>query len=409
MSGSTTYAVVGGGIAGTTVAEEIRRREREARVVVFDAEGEPLYSRMLLKEYLKGAIDEETLRIHDDAWFERRSIERRAGVRVKGTADGRVLTDDGGATAYDVLFVTGGGSQVDPFGISERADTVSGLWTLAEARRLRQAVEDGRIGVAVVVGAGFLGLEMADALATQGVETHFVMRGHWSRHGMGREGAEIVHRALAAHGVSVHDGRTVEGFEVEDDRVNAVRTDAGEIPCDFVGLAVGLAPEVDWLDGTGAEVRDGVVVDAHMRSADPTVYAAGDVAEYDDVILGRHRRSGTWLSAIDQARVAATSATGGDARYEEVETHSLVVGGLDAPVVFLGDWDGGEEAVERRRGETRYRRIAFREGRPLGATLVGESGDVVGQLEQLIRDGPLLDDRARQSLLAAHIDHGSFP
>lgn len=406
---SRCFVVVGGGIAGVTVAEELRERDPDARVVLFDGESRPLYSRMLLKEYLKGAVDEDVLGIHDQGWFERRGIEHRDGTRVTGTADGRVVADDGTTLAYDALFATAGGAQADPFGLLGRADNVFGLWTLEEARRMRALTDRSEVRRAVVVGAGFLGLELADALATRDLETHFVMRGYWSRHGLGRAGAEIVHRALEAHGVTVQDGQRVEGFELEDGRVRAVRTDRGELPCDLVGLAVGLAPSVDYLEGTDAEVRDGVVVDEHMRSADPAVFAAGDAAEYRDVLLDRHRRTGTWLSAIDQARVAAAAATGGAARFEQVESHSVAVGGLDAPVVFLGDWDGGEEALERRYGEARYRRIAFREGRPVGASLIGESGDVAGQLRQLIRDGPVLDSAARGSLLEPFIDHGRRP
>ena len=403
------YVVVGGGIAGVTVAEELRERDPGAEVVLFDGEPGPLYSRMLLKEYLKGAVDEEELAIHDAAWFERRGIDRRAGVRVTGTEGGAALTDRGGREPYDVLFATAGGAQVDPFGVLGEAENAFGLWTLEEARRVRELAGSDAVERAVVVGAGFLGLELADALATRGVPTDFVMRGHWSRHGLGRAGAEIVHDALEAHGVTVRDGRSVEGFEREAGRVTAVRTDRGALPCDLLGLAVGLASSAGYLEGTGAEVRDGAVVDERMRSDDPAVFAAGDVAEYRDVVLGRHRRTGTWIDAIDQARVAAATATGADARFEKVEAHSVAVGGLDAPVVFLGDWDGGDEAVERRRGDTRYRRVAFREGRPVGATLIGESGDVSGQLKRLILDGPVLDDAGRASLLDLHLDRGRTP
>lgn len=398
------HVIVGGGIAGVTLADELRARDPSAEIVLLGAEGEPLYSRMLLKEYAKGAVGEPTLRVHDERWYAGRDIDFRPGVRATGTEGGRVLTDAGEDLAYDRLFAAAGGSQTDPFGIAERAENAGGLWTLREARRIRERIESGQMEVAVVIGAGFLGLELADALATQGVETHFVMRGHWSRHGMGRDGAEIVHRALEAHGVAVHDGQRVEGFEVQGDRVVAVRTERRELPCDYVGLAVGLGPNVGYLGGTGAEVRGGVLVDEHMRSADPAVLAAGDVAEYRDVVLGGRRRSGTWLGAIDQARVAAENARSGDAVFETVEAHSVAVAGLDAPVVFLGAWDGGDEALDRRFGETRYRRVALRDGRPVGASLVGERGDVVGQLKRLIRRGPALDERGRAAVLEPHLD-----
>lgn len=393
------YAVVGGGIAGVTIAEELRRGAPEAGVVVFNAEPNPLYSRMLLKEFLKGGSDEAAVRIHDEAWFERNGIDYHGGVRVVGTREGRVLTDSGEEVPYDVLFAAGGGSQADPFGITEEAENVRGLWSFRDARWIRQRVERGEIETAVVVGAGFLGLELADALAVHGVHTHYVMRGRWSRHGMGPAGSEIVHHALGDHGVTVQEGQRVVDFETEAGEVVAVRTDQRVLPCDFVGLAVGLTPNVDYLGGTDAEVRDGVVVDEHMRSADPNVLAAGDVAEYYDPVLERHRRTGTWLSAIDQGRVAAATALGEEARFDRVEAHSVAVDGLDAPVVFLGDWEDGDEAVERCYGETRYRRVALRDGRPVGATMIGESGDVVGQLRRLIREGPRLDGKARAGLL----------
>ena len=404
-----TYAIVGGGIAGVTVAQELRARAPEEEIVVFNAEPHPLYSRMLLKEFAKGAAPEDSIRIHDEAWFEARAIDYRGGTRVTDVEDGTVVLDSGDTMAYDTLFATAGGSQVDPFGITRRADNAFGMWSLEETRRIKDLAESGEMGTAVVIGAGFLGLELADALALQGVETHFVMRGYWSRHGMGREGAEIVHRALADNGIAVDDEQSVESFEMDGDRVVAVETTEQTIPCDFVGVAVGLAPNVEYLDGTAAAVDGGVVVDEHLRSADPSIYAAGDVARYYDRVLDRYDQTGTWLSAIDQGRVAAAHALGDeDAVFSTVEGHSVAIDELDAPVVFLGDWDGGDEAMDRLYDETRYRRIAFEHDRPVGASLIGDSGDVVGQLKQIIRDGPECSDAEKRALLDPYLDRRQF-
>lgn len=395
--------IVGGGIAGVTVAETLRQRDPDADVVVFNAESEPLYSRMLLKEFAKGASDESAVRIHDEDWFADRNIELRAGERVVRATDSVVETDTDETLEFDNLFATAGGRQVDPFGVE--AENVSGMWTLEEARRIRELAESGQMETAVVIGAGFLGVELADALAIQGVDTHFVMRGYWSRHGMSREGAGIVHQALSDHGVHVADDQSVEEFVVEDDRVTAVRTTEQELECDWVGLAVGLAPNVEYLEETAVEVDGGIVTDEHLRTAEPGIYAAGDIARYHDVHLDRRHSNGTWLSAIEQARVAARHALGEDVRFEFVEGHSVAIRGLEAPVVFLADWDGDHEAVERVYGDTRYRRLVFEDDRLVGASLIGESGDVVGQLKQLIRDGPAFSDEAKRTLLDPYIDH----
>ncbi len=405
-----TYAIVGGGIAGVTVAQELRAREANADIVVFNAERQPLYSRMLLKEFAKGAVSEDPIRIHDEAWFEARDIDYRGETRVTDVEGGTVCLDSGDSMDFDTLFATAGGSQVDPFGITQRADNAFGMWSLDETRRIKAMAESGEMGTAVVIGAGFLGLELADTLALQGVDVHFVMRGYWSRHGMGREGAEIVHRALAENGIAIDDGQSVESFETDGDRVVAVETTEQTIPCDFVGVAVGLAPNVDYLEGTDAEVADGgIVVDEHLRSADPSIYAAGDIARYYDRVLDRYNQTGTWLSAIDQGRVAAAHTLGeDDAVFSTVEGHSVAIDELEAPVVFLGDWDGGDEAVDRLYGETRYRRIAFEDDRPVGASLIGDEGDVVGQLKQIIRDGPELPDADKRALLDPYLDHREF-
>ena len=400
------HVIVGGGIAGVTVAETLRDRDPDAEVVVFNAETEPLYSRMLLKEFAKGATDEAAVRIHGPDWFAERDIELRAGERVVAATDSTVETDAGEALAFDRLFVTAGGRQVDPFGVE--AENVTGMWTLEETRRIRELAESGEMGTAVVIGAGFLGLELADALAIQGVDTHFVMRGHWSRHGVGEAGAAIVHQALEDHGVHVDDHQSIEEFVMDGDRVAAVRTTEAEIPCDYVGLAVGLAPNVDYLDGTAVEVDGGVVTDEHLQTAEPTIYAAGDIARYYDVHLGRLHSNGTWLSAIEQARVAARHALGEDVRFEFVEGHSVAIRGLEAPVVFLADWDGDLPAIERVYGDDHYRRLVFEDDRLVGASLIGESGDVVGQLKQLIRDGTAFPGDEKDRLLAPRLDHDAL-
>jgi NAD(P)H-nitrite reductase large subunit len=402
----STHVIVGGGIAGVTVAGTLREHDPDAEVVLFNAEADPLYSRMLLKEFAKGAAEESAVRIHDEAWFADRDVEYRAGERVVEVADGRVETDAGETVAFDRLFVTAGGRQTDPFDVE--ADNVSGMWTLPETRRIRELAESGEMARAVVIGAGFLGVELADALAIQGVDTTFVMRGYWSRHGMSEAGADIVHRALEDHGVHVADHQSVEEFVVEDGRVTAVETTEQTIECDFVGLAVGLAPNVDYLDGTAVELDRGVVTDEHMRTAEPGVYAAGDIVRYHDVHLGRRHSNGTWLSAIEQARVAARHALGEDVRFEFVEGHSVAIRGLEAPVVFLADWDGDHEATERLYDEAHYRRLVFEDDRLVGASLIGESGDVVGQLKQLIRDGQRFPDDTKAALLEPRFDRSAL-
>jgi NAD(P)H-nitrite reductase large subunit len=398
------WVVVGGGIAGVTVAQTLVDGGR-TDVVVFDAEATPLYSRMLLKEYAKGAIPEDVIRIHDGDWFDRRGIDYRSGSRVVDTRHGRVVLDDGATVPYERLFVTAGGRPRQLFDAATEAKNVHGMWTLEQTEHITGLVDSGEMDRAVVVGAGFLGLELADALTVQGVETHYVMRGYWSRHGLGHDGAKIVHDALGDHGVVVEDEQRVEEFVVEGDRCVAVRTDETEIDCDFVGIAVGLAPNVDFLGGTAARTREGVVVDEHLQSDDPDVYAAGDVAEYYDAYLDGYHRTATWLSAIEQGRVAARHALGDEsASFATVETHSLAVHGLDAPIVFIGDWDGGEEAIDRLYDETRYRRVTFEADRPVGASLIGDSGDVVGQLERVIEAGPTFPDADKERLLEPRLD-----
>lgn len=406
-----TFVIVGGGIAGVTVAEELRNRDPDSEVVVFNAEPAPLYSRMLLKEYAKGATAESQIRIHDESWYAANGIDLRSGrdARVIDVRDGEVVTAGGDTQPYDTLFVTAGGSQVNPFDISEEVTNAHGMWTLEQTNRIKDQIETGAIETAVVVGAGFLGLELADALAIQDVDTHYVMRGHWSRHGMGREGSEIIHRALSEHGIHVRADQSVEAFEVEGDRVTAVETSETTIECDFVGLAVGVSPNVEYLDGTDVEVNRGVVVDEHLQSADPDIYAAGDIAEYYDPLFDRYHQTGTWLSGIDQGRVAARHALGDEnATFSGVEGHSVAVAGLDAPVVFLGDWDGGDDAIDRTYGETHYRRIAFEDDQPVGASLIGESGDVVGQLKQLIYRQPTIPDDEKSRLLDRFLDPEQF-
>jgi NAD(P)H-nitrite reductase large subunit len=399
------YVVVGGGIAGSTVAQTLADHGVADDVVVCNAESHPLYSRMLLKEYAKDAIPEEVVKIHDEDWYDRKGIDFRADSRVVDTRDGAVVLDDGETIEYEKLFVTAGGEPRELFDEVRDAENVHGMWTLDQTEHIKDLIETGEMEKAVVVGGGFLGLELADALTVQGVTTHYLMRGYWSRHGLGYEGAQIIHDALSDHGVIIEDEQSIDEFVLEDGDCVAVKTTEKEIECDFVGLAVGVAPNVDYLDGTAAEVRDGVVVDEHLQSDDPDVYAAGDVAEYYDNYLEDYHRTATWLSAIEQGRVASRHALGDDsARFATVETHSLAAHDLDAPIVFLGDWDGGEDAIDRTYGDDRYRRITFEDDRPIGASLIGESGDIVGQLEQIIQEGPTLQNGDKERLLERRLD-----
>jgi NAD(P)H-nitrite reductase large subunit len=380
---SDSYVIVGDGIAGSSAAETLRERAPEASITVVTDEGEALYNRILIKEFAKGKMPEAPISIHDPDWYAERDIDLRLNTHVVNVrpADHELDTHDGETIGYDRLLVATGGTPAQLPVENSDAEGVHHFWTFQDARSIQEHAAAADTGA--VIGAGLLGIDLAAICGAQDVDANYLMRGsRWWRYALTQDGAEIIHDGLREKGVTPVFETGVERFETDHGHVTAaIGGDGDRYPAEFVGVAIGLDFNLEFLEGTGIETDDGIVTDAGMRTTAEDVYAAGDLTRFHDTILGERAQNGSWGSAKEQGRVAAVNmvtddgpmddrATDAAERFRWVSSYSITH--FEFPFLSFGHPTLGEEYVERRYSDTEWRRLAIKDGRVIGGVLIGD-------------------------------------
>ncbi|WP_135828961.1 NAD(P)/FAD-dependent oxidoreductase [Halorussus halobius] len=387
---SDSFVIIGDGIAGSSAAETIREEAPDADVTVITDEGEALYNRILIKEFAKGKLPEAPISIHEPEWYAERDIDLELDTFVTEVdVDAHeVRTHDSGTFGYDKLLVATGGTpaNLSSFGIENAdAEGIHHFWTFQDARKIQEHASEADTGV--VVGAGLLGIDLAAVCAAQGVDAKYIMRGNrWWRYGLSLDGAEIIHDALEEKGVEPVLESGVERFETDDDGhvVSTVDANGEEYDSEFVGVAIGLDFNTEYLQGTGIEEDDGVVVDQYMQTSVEDVYAAGDITRYYDVILDEHAQNGSWGSAKEQGQIAAKNMVTDDETESFRWVSSYSITHFDFPFLSFGFPTLGDDECERKYSDTEWRRLAFKDGKLVGGVLIGDIAPQ-GKYKDLIR------------------------
>ncbi|OLZ39791.1 NADH oxidase [Natrinema saccharevitans] len=401
----TQYVIIGDGISGSSAAETLREEDPDAKITVITDEGEPLYNRILIKEHAKGKLPEAPISIHDEEWYEDRDIDLSLNTHVTTVdTEGKVVhTHDSGEIPYDKLLVATGGTPTQLPVENSDADGIHHFWTFEDARGIREHADEADTGV--IVGAGLLGIDFAAVCGAQGIEADYLMRGdRWWRYALSEEGAEIMHEGMRDVGVEPVFDSGVDRFEVDDDgRVTAAVDPNGDrFECDFAGVAIGLSFNTEFLRGAGIEQDNGIVVDEYMQTNVDDVYAAGDLTQFHDVLLGEQAQNGSWGSAKEQGRVAAINMAA-DAEAEGFQwVSSYSITHFDFPFLSFGHPTRGDEHAERKYSDTEWRRIAFKDGKIVGGVLIGDLSPQ-SKFKQLMREQRVVADQA-EVLLEQSVD-----
>ncbi|MGY1741073.1 MULTISPECIES: NAD(P)/FAD-dependent oxidoreductase [unclassified Blastococcus] len=388
MPTTRPFVIVGAGLAGARAAETLRDEGFDGPVVLVGAEPEPPYERPpLSKGYLLGRAERDEARVHEAGWYAGHDVDLRTGVRVTALdpAAHRVTLGSGEELTYARLLLTTGSSARRLPAPGADLDGVRHLRTLADADRLRADLAGGGRTV-VVVGAGWIGMEVAAAARTLGNDVTVVepQLAPLFRV-LGREMGGVFARLHRAHGVDLFTGTRVRELRGESGRVTTVVTDDLVLPADLVVVGIGAVPEVGLAAAAGLDVDGGVLTDAGLRTSAPDVYAAGDVAASFSPLYGRHVRVEHWANALHGGPAAARAMLAQPVAHDRVPyffTDQYELGmeysGLADPedtVVCRGLPDDGEF-------------IAFwlRDGRVQAGMNVGV-WDVTEPIQALIRSG----------------------
>jgi NAD(P)H-nitrite reductase large subunit len=376
--------VVGAGPAGVTVAETLRAGDPTASITMISAEPYPPYSPPALADsYLTGR--DVTLFWKGRDVAERLALDYRSGVDVAmlDAPGHRVILRDGGHLAYEQLVIATGSRLYAPIAGSDLPG-VHDFKSLRAANAVIDRVRRGEARTALIVGAGFIGVEVALLLADLGVHVTMIEQRPWVMPTLlDPETAALALGVMQRRGVGVRLEVEALGF-IGDRTADGVRVASGEtLHADLYLAATGVWPNVGWLDGSGIAIGRGIRVDDHLRTNLPDVHAAGDVVEARDRLSGVTYVHAIFPNAVRQGQVVADDLLGRETVYEGAEgMNSLKHLGL--PLMAVGAMPGDDEVSWRRDGAVR--RVFLTDGRIVGFRLAGDVS-AAGVLRSLMLRG----------------------
>ncbi|MFF4028481.1 NAD(P)/FAD-dependent oxidoreductase [Streptomyces sviceus] len=402
-----TFVIVGGGLAGAKAAETLRTEGFTGRVILICDERDHPYERPpLSKGYLLGKEERDSVFVHEPAWYARNDIELHLGETVDAidrTAKTVRFGEDGTAVRYDKLLLATG---AEPRRLDIPGTDLAGvhhLRRLAHAERLKGVLATlGRDnGHLVIAGAGWIGLEVAAAAREYGAEVTVVEPSSTPLYSvLGPELGNLFAELHREHGVRFHFGARLTEIVGQDGMVLAARTDDGEEhPAHDVLAAVGAAPRVALAEAAGLELADrahggGIAVDGQLRTSDPDIYAAGDVASFHHALFGDRLRVEHWANALNGGPAAARAMLGRQVTYDRV------------PYFFSDQYDLGMEysgwappgsydevVIRGDAGKREFIAFWVKQGRVLAGMNVNV-WDVTEPIQALIRSGAQVDTEA---------------
>ena len=386
----SAFVIVGAGMAGGKAAETLREEGFDGGVVLIGAEPERPYERPpLSKDYLRGESERAGVYLQDDAsWYEQHEVQLRTSASVESLDVGEraVLLEGGEHIDYDALLLATG---AEPKRLAVPGADLEGvhvLRTLDDCDALRGVLDRG--GRLVVVGAGWIGCEVAASARQRGMEVAVIEpQSVPLERVLGSELGAFYRDVHLDHGVVMRLGTGVEAIEGAG-RVERVRASDGTmLEADAVLIGVGVAPRTALAEGV-LDVDDGILVDAGLRTSVEGVFAAGDVANHDHPLLGRLRVE-HWANALEQGPAAARAMLGQEVSYDRVPY--FFSDQYDVGMEYAGHSRPDDEVVFRGDPATREF-IAFwlRDGR-VAAGMNVNVWDVNEHIQALVRSGLTVD------------------
>ena len=371
--------IIGGGPAATNAAETIRLHDSSSQITLVS--DEPTHSRMALPYWLCGDIPPEQTHTGDDAYFQRLSVDARIGVRVDQLDAGNnsLALSDGSSLDFDNLLIATGSSPLAPPIPGTDLPGVQPLWSLAHTQSVLDATSGMEQPRIVLVGAGFIGFIVLNAMFKRGWKLDVVEREAQVLPRMLDTGAAtMVQSWLATKGVTVHAGTGVKEIKQGSGNEKLVQLDNGdEIPADVVIIATGVKPNIDLVDSSGIETDQGIVVNDQMQSSIASIYAAGDVAQGPALFSDNKEIHAIQPTAVDHGRVAGANMAGQEVHYPGSLSMNITdVCGLQT--ASFGAWnDSAAEATTicNKSGYV-YRKLLWRGDQLVGAIFTGRANDM---------------------------------
>ncbi len=334
------FVIIGGGVAGTTAAEEIRKRDPKAEITIIEQEPHRLYSKVLLAKYVTDELDRDRLFLKTENWYSEKNIELMSGVRVLqiNSKNKFVETSDKREIPYDKLIIATGQQpkmlEVDIRGMAY-------FRTLDDAEVLKSLISELKSKPRdqqrmIIIGGAFISMEYVHIAQALDIPVSIILRsgGFWSRI-ISEESQQMLLKKAEDLGIDIHTNQT---FDIlGDTEFEGVKLSSGtEIKGSILAVGVGIQTDGQWLIESGIEVGRGATCDKRFEIQED-IYTIGDVCEFEDGIMERAMHVGNWTNSIQQGRCVAANVLSEKCDYEFVSSYATRLG--DIEITFIGDTD----------------------------------------------------------------------
>ena len=374
----TRHLIIGGGPAATNAMQTIRQFDDQAIIELVS--DEPAHSRMALPYWIADQIGHDRVLTANDELFQQLGVTARIGTRVASIDPSarQVTLDDQTTLAYDRLLLATGSRPLQLAIPGVDGDRVQPLWTIAHVERLLDSLATAGKPHVAMIGAGFIGLIVLNAMHKRGWKLSVIEReAQVLPRMLNKAAAQLAHDWLGRQGVSVTCGATVQSIaDVAGQK--RLQLDTGKsIDCDLVIVATGVQPNVELARAAGIEVDHGILVNSYMRTSAPHIFAAGDVAQGPVLHSSIREVHAIQPTAVDHGRMAGANMADQSIEYPgSLSMNVLDVCGLQC--VSYGDWSGNDATDMPLQNDARpiYRNLFWRDRTLVGAMFVGQANDV---------------------------------
>ena len=327
--------IIGGVAGGATAAARIRRLDEQAEIIVFEKSGYISYANCGLPYYIGGVIEKKsslTLQTPESFWNRFRFDMRVKHEVIKINPEKKIVevhnlnTEEVFEETYDKLIISTGAKPTQPRLPGVGIDKLFTLRTVEDTFKIKEYIEVNKPKSVVLAGGGFIGLELAENLRELGMDVTIVQRPKQLMNPFDSDMAAIIHGEMRKHGVKLHLGYTVEGFEEKADGVDVLLKDKVALHADMVILAIGVTPDTNLAKEAGLElgIKDSIVVNDRMETSVKDIYAVGDAVQVKHAVTGLDALISLAGPANKQGRIVADNVCGGDSRYIGSQGSSVI-------------------------------------------------------------------------------------